>query len=436
MYETAGLITGVRPSGPLAETLRRAAAFAQQRAHRFVTLEHLLLALLDDPDANAVLCGVNANIPAARTIAGDIVVRQLANLQASGPYELRPHPQLERILQVASRDAGRSPSGEIDGAFVIAALTGEGDSMAADVLRQHGLGFQQAMAWLNAHRGGVPQPLAPQAQPAPRAAPRQSIAAPVASNGVAASAHSIIDFEEGSPMVTHLERRFNGMADVSDTRQPPRRRSELQERLRQVRANGAAAALPDLDESEPIRQAAPMKRQAGAAPASLLAKFPRRLHLGKPETIEINISREEIAGLFQDTGDETVITRAVSVILHSTAGGITVETLAPQTQWLFDRPSFMETERFGRWRWRLTPKDAGKHKLQLIVNGRSLDLHGVAGDTALPNQAVEIRVKRNLMRGFKTLAVWLILMAMGGALTMAAPMMTPVLKKVQVALHR
>ncbi len=430
MYETAGMITDVRPSAPLAETLRRAAALAQQRAHRFVTLEHLLLALSDDPDAIAVLRGINANLPAVRAVAGDIVVRQLANLQASGPYELRPHPQLERMLQAASRDAARSPSGEIDGAFVIAALTGEGDSMAAGVLRQHGLGFPQAVAWLNAHRGGS----VPAAHPAPRPAPRQSIAAPAASNGAAAHAHSTIDIEEGSQMVTHLERRLTGLPDSNGTPHPPRRRSELQERLRQVRVNGSMAALAEPEESEPARQAAPVKRIAGAAPVSLLEKFPRRLRLGRPETIEINISREEIAELFQDTGG-AAITRAVSVILHSTAGGITVETLAPQTQWIFDRPSFMETERFGRWRWRLTPKEAGRHKLQLVISARSLDQHGVAEDTALPNQAVEIRVKRGFARGFKTLAVWLLLMAMGGGLTMAAPKMAPVLKKAQTALH-
>jgi ATP-dependent Clp protease ATP-binding subunit ClpA len=114
MYETAGMITGVRPSAPLAETLRRAAGLAQQRAHRFVTLEHLLLALSDDPDAIAVLRGINANLPAVKAVAGDIVVRQLANLQASGP-SVRPHPQLERLLQAASGCGSACPPAKSTG---------------------------------------------------------------------------------------------------------------------------------------------------------------------------------------------------------------------------------------------------------------------------------------------------------------------------------
>jgi ATP-dependent Lon protease len=53
------------PLSPAFEaTRRRAMASATQRAHRYATLEHLLLALIDDADASAVLRACNAD-PAA-----------------------------------------------------------------------------------------------------------------------------------------------------------------------------------------------------------------------------------------------------------------------------------------------------------------------------------------------------------------------------------
>ena len=42
-------------SRPLEETLHRAVSYANERRHEYATLEHLLLALVDDADASAVM---------------------------------------------------------------------------------------------------------------------------------------------------------------------------------------------------------------------------------------------------------------------------------------------------------------------------------------------------------------------------------------------
>jgi hypothetical protein len=401
MYETAGLITGVRPSAALAETLRRSAGLARQHAHCYITPEHLLLALTGDPDAGAALRSVNADIRALQAAAASIVAHQLASLQTAGPYELRPHPNLQRLLHAASRNAARSPTGEIDGVIVIAALAGERNCAAAGVLQRHGLGAQQAETLLHGRRS-----------PAAPATPQPHLHAAVLS--------AIIVSEEESQMVAQIERRLNGGAGSSAA---PRRRSELQERLRRVRPSDADFLPPEPADSDP--PAPPVKRATGTAPAGLLKSFPRRLRRGVAQTVDLHISREEMAALLDENGAGMSVTCAVSVILHAGAGGIAVETLAPQTQWLFDRPSFIETERFGRWRWRLTPVDAGRHKLQLIISCRNLDQHGVIGDVVLPNQFVDIRVKRSFLRGVKTLLFWLALMAAGAGVFAAALKLAP-----------
>ena len=64
----------------LDHTLRRARTAAEQRSHRYVTLEHLLLALLDDPDAAKLLQVTGADVAVIRSIAADAVNNRMASL--------------------------------------------------------------------------------------------------------------------------------------------------------------------------------------------------------------------------------------------------------------------------------------------------------------------------------------------------------------------
>ena len=68
----------------LDHTLRRARTAAEQRSHRYVTLEHLLLALLDDPDAAKLLQVTGADVAAIRSIAADAVNNRMASLVGPG----------------------------------------------------------------------------------------------------------------------------------------------------------------------------------------------------------------------------------------------------------------------------------------------------------------------------------------------------------------
>jgi hypothetical protein len=171
--ETSGFSTDLPQSAYLSLSIRRAISAAQQRSHRYVTLEHLLLALLDDPDAQGLLEAVGADIPAIRMSVADTVNRNLATLYTPGEFDLRASYKVERVLQSASDDADRLGCTEVDAAFVLAGLSRESDNPAADILKRNGFGYPSAMTWLYANRGVSmsrrPAPAA--AAPAPAPAP-------------------------------------------------------------------------------------------------------------------------------------------------------------------------------------------------------------------------------------------------------------------------
>ena len=204
MAETSEFLTDLPQSAYLSSSMRRAISAAQQRSHRYVTLEHLLLALLDDPDAIAILEAVRADIPAIRASITDTVNRNLATLYTPGQFDLRASYKVERVLQTASDDASRLGCHEVDAAFVLSALARESDNPAADILRRNGFSYPSAMTWLYANRGTSPSSRAsaakpqPQPEPAPaaEAAPAEAQPAPAAEPEPRASPHAEAAAEE------------------------------------------------------------------------------------------------------------------------------------------------------------------------------------------------------------------------------------------------
>ncbi len=183
MAETSGFLTDLPQSAYLSTSMRRAISAAQQRSHRYVTLEHLLLALLDDPDAIAILEAVRADIPGIRGSITDTVNRNLATLYTPGQFDLRASYKVERVLQTASDDASRLGCHEVDAAFVLSALARESDNPAGEILKRNGFSYPSAMTWLYANRGTSPSSRAgaawprsevgpaPEVEPAPASAP-------------------------------------------------------------------------------------------------------------------------------------------------------------------------------------------------------------------------------------------------------------------------
>jgi len=144
---------------------------------------------------------------------------------------------------------------------------------------------------------------------------------------------------------------------------------------------------------------------------------------GTRETVEVRIGREGTEALVngvQGRGATQVhsvaVTRAMSLYLRAPDGGFMIEPLTPETQWVFDRPSFLDSEEFGRWEWVVLPMERGSRKLQLVAAARSVDENGMIGDVALPEQVIEVQVRINWARSLRKAALWAGLAIAGGVL--------------------
>jgi hypothetical protein len=131
--------TGQRFSPALEATLHRSVALAAERKHGYNALEHLLLALLDDPDAAAVLQACAADLPALRATLLHYVDEDLKPLTKMGDLEVgepAPTAGFHRVIQrsvIHVQSAGRYP---VTGANVLVAIFSERESHAAYFLQQ------------------------------------------------------------------------------------------------------------------------------------------------------------------------------------------------------------------------------------------------------------------------------------------------------------
>ena len=133
----------------LKQTLPRAIDLAVAKAHEYVTLEHLLLALCDDPEASSVLKACHVNIPSLREKLEEYLNTTLKNLVVSSPTEPQPTAAFQRVFQRAAihvQSAGRS---EVDGANVLIALMSERENYAVYFLQMMDFNRYDAVKYLS-----------------------------------------------------------------------------------------------------------------------------------------------------------------------------------------------------------------------------------------------------------------------------------------------
>ena len=126
-------------SPALEKTLHRALDAANERSHEFATLEHLLLALLDDKDAREVMeaCGVETE--GLRGEVRSYLDRELANLVMPSPQDPKPTSAFQRVIQRAVIHVQSSGRSEVTGANVLVALFSERESHAVYFLQEQDL---------------------------------------------------------------------------------------------------------------------------------------------------------------------------------------------------------------------------------------------------------------------------------------------------------
>ncbi|MBZ0095371.1 MAG: ATP-dependent Clp protease ATP-binding subunit ClpA [Sulfuricella sp.] len=112
---------------------------ARQKRHEFITVEHLLLAMLDNPSAAKVLRACAADIDELRKTLADFVTTQTPTLAGSGEVDTQPTLGFQRVIQRAILHVQSSGKKEVTGANVLVAIFGEKDSHAVYFLSQQGI---------------------------------------------------------------------------------------------------------------------------------------------------------------------------------------------------------------------------------------------------------------------------------------------------------
>ncbi len=124
-------------SNSLERAIHSALAMANERSHEFATLEHLLLSLLDEPDAQKVLKACDVDLSQLRSNLIDFIESDLSSLIAEiDGSEAVPTAAFQRVVQRAAIHVQSSGRKEVTGANVLVAIFAERESNAAYFLQE------------------------------------------------------------------------------------------------------------------------------------------------------------------------------------------------------------------------------------------------------------------------------------------------------------
>jgi ATP-dependent Clp protease ATP-binding subunit ClpA len=145
-------------SRSLEKALHRALAHANERHHEFATLEHLLLSLIEDKDAAAVMRACNVDVEELRTSLTNYLDTDLANLVSDQVLESKPTAGFQRVIQRAVIHVQSSGREEVTGANVLVAIFAERESHAAYFLQEQDMTRYDAVNYIShgiAKRSGL-----------------------------------------------------------------------------------------------------------------------------------------------------------------------------------------------------------------------------------------------------------------------------------------
>jgi ATP-dependent Clp protease ATP-binding subunit ClpA len=135
-------------SRQLEESLHRAVAYANQRKHEYATLEHLLLSLVDDEDAAAVMRACDVDLGTLRTTLTNYVDNELRSLVVDDGEDAKPTAGFQRVIQRAVIHVQSSGREEVSGANVLVAIFSERESHAAYFLQEQDMTRYDAVNYI------------------------------------------------------------------------------------------------------------------------------------------------------------------------------------------------------------------------------------------------------------------------------------------------
>ena len=145
-------------SRSLEKALHQALTYANERSQEYATLEHLLLALIDDKDASAVMQASNVNLEKLRLDLIKYVDTELSNLVAGFDDDSKPTAGFQRVIQRAVIHVQSSGRDEVTGANVLVAIFAERESHAAYFLQEQNMTRYDAVNYIShgiAKRSGM-----------------------------------------------------------------------------------------------------------------------------------------------------------------------------------------------------------------------------------------------------------------------------------------
>jgi len=148
-------------SRSLEQALHHAIKLASDRHHEYATLEHLLLALIDDADASQVMKACNVDMDVLRKSVQKYIDEDLATLVMDESEEAKPTTGFQRVVQRAVLHVQNSGRDEVTGANVLVALFTERESHAVYFLQEQNMNRLDAVSYIShgiAKRPGMSQP--------------------------------------------------------------------------------------------------------------------------------------------------------------------------------------------------------------------------------------------------------------------------------------
>jgi ATP-dependent Clp protease ATP-binding subunit ClpA len=145
----------------LEASLHRALEYANVRRHEFATLEHLLLALVDDRDAGAVMRACSVDLEQLRTRLVEYLDTEITPRVTKGPRDAQPTNSFQRVVQRAIVHVQTSGREEVTGANVLVGIFSERESHAAYFLQEQEMSRFDAVQYIAhgiAKRPGMSEP--------------------------------------------------------------------------------------------------------------------------------------------------------------------------------------------------------------------------------------------------------------------------------------
>ncbi|MGB7656071.1 MAG: ATP-dependent Clp protease ATP-binding subunit ClpA [Novosphingobium sp.] len=133
----------------LEKTLHAALSNASERAHEYATLEHLLLALIDDADAMEVMQACGVDLGELAEVVKQYLDQEYQSLKTEAKGDPSPTAGFQRVIQRAILHVQSSGKDTVTGANVLVALFSERDSYAVYFLQQQDMTRLDAVSFIS-----------------------------------------------------------------------------------------------------------------------------------------------------------------------------------------------------------------------------------------------------------------------------------------------